>query len=259
MGKPKKSLHGHNHFISSLALSEDSKKLISGSWDKTARLWDIPTYTSLKILAGHEKDVLTVGFGKGERIIFTGSMDKTLKYWNTQGEMKYNNSSFRGWVTCMINFSTGKEHFMAVGCMDGDVRILNQEYTVVRVIEGGEYGVTALSVSLEGDFLFVAYKNGTVKLFSLATAGEEKDQEKQLIETNVDINAIAFESKQFAIVALGTSAGLQILQVKSKKVVYENEFIKSPCISLCYDKTKEYLFAGHADGKIRVYKISSNQ
>ena len=240
-------------------MSSDSKKLISGSWDKTARLWDIPTYTSQNILAQHTKDVLTVGFSQNERVIFTGSMDKTLKYWNTQGQMKFSNSSFRGWITCMVNFNRGKEQFMAVGCMDGDVRILDHEFSIIRIIEGGDYGVTSLSASDEGDFLFVAYKNGTVKLFSLATSNEGKDQEKQVIESNVDINTIAFESKQFAIIALGTSTGLQILNVKDKKSIYENEFIKSPCISLCYDQTKEYLFAGHADGKIRVYKINTNQ
>ena len=39
VGKPLRSLHGHNHFVSSLALNSDSTKLISGSWDKTIRLW----------------------------------------------------------------------------------------------------------------------------------------------------------------------------------------------------------------------------
>ena len=43
VGKPLRSLHGHNHFVSSLALNSDSTKLISGSWDKTIRLWDVPS------------------------------------------------------------------------------------------------------------------------------------------------------------------------------------------------------------------------
>ena len=77
VGLPNKSLHGHNHFVSSLALNSTSNKLISGSWDKTARLWDIPTFTTQKILAQHSKDVLAVSFSQNERVIFTGAMDKT--------------------------------------------------------------------------------------------------------------------------------------------------------------------------------------
>ena len=194
VGLPNKSLHGHNHFVSSLALNSTSNKLISGSWDKTARLWDIPTFTTQKILAQHSKDVLAVSFSQNERVIFTGAMDKTLKYWNTQGEMKHSNSAFKGWVTSIVNINKGKEHYMAVGCMDGDVSILDHEYSIIRTIKGEEYGVTSLSASDEGDFLFVGYKNGVVKLFALANDPQGEDVLKQTIETNVDVNAISFNS-----------------------------------------------------------------
>ena len=86
VGKPLKSLHGHNHFVSSLALNSDSTKLVSGSWDKTIRLWDVPTSKSEKIFKGHTKDVLCIAFSHDERLIFSGGMDDTLKYWNTKGE-----------------------------------------------------------------------------------------------------------------------------------------------------------------------------
>ena len=259
VGLPNKSLHGHNHFVSSLALNSTSNKLISGSWDKTARLWDIPTFTTQKILAQHSKDVLAVSFSQNERVIFTGAMDRTLKYWNTQGEMKHSNSAFKGWVTSIVNINKGKEHYMAVGCMDGDVSILDHEYSIIRTIKGEEYGVTSLSASDEGDFLFVGYKNGVVKLFALANDPQGEDVLKQTIETNVDVNAISFNSSHFAIVALGTSAGLQIRNVKKGTIAYENKDIKSPCLSLAYDESKKYLFAGHADGTIRVYTIENAQ
>ena len=257
VGKPIKSLHGHNHFISSLALSSDSKKLISGSWDKTARLWDLPTYTSQRILAGHTKDVLAVSFSENERVIFTGSMDKSLKYWNTQGVMKYSSSAFKGWITCIANFRKEKELFMAVGCMDGDVRILDHDYTIIRTIPGEGYGVTSISPSDEGDFIFVSYKNGVVKLFSVATGPDQTDVEKQKFEINVDVNAVNFQSCYFGIIALGTSTGIQFRSVKTKELLYSNENIpSSACLSICYDSSKKYVFAGHADGTIRVYQIS---
>ena len=258
VGNPKKSLHGHNHFVSSLALNSTSNKLISGSWDKTARLWDLPTFTTQKILAQHSKDVLAVAFSQNERVIFTGAMDKTLKYWNTQGEMKHSNSAFKGWVTSIANINKGKEHYMAVGCMDGDVSILDHEYSIVRTIKGEEYGVTALSASDEGDFLFVAYKNGAVKLFALAD-GNGEDQQKQKIETNVDVNAVNFSSAHFSLVALGTSKGLEIRNVKKGDLLFENPKVTSPCLSLAYDASKKYLFAGHADGTIRVYSIVNSE
>ena len=115
VGKPLKSLHGHNHFVSSLALNSDSTKLVSGSWDKTIRLWDVPTSKSEKIFKGHTKDVLCIAFSHDERLIFSGGMDNTLKYWNTKGELRFDNNQFRGWVSCILNIQKGKSNYIAVG------------------------------------------------------------------------------------------------------------------------------------------------
>ena len=236
MGKPYKSLHGHNHFVSSLALNSDNTKLVSGSWDKTIRLWDIPSSKSDLIFKGHTKDVLSVAFSHDERLIFSGSMDNSLKYWNTKGELRYDNNQFGGWVSCILNISKGKTK-----------------------IPGGEYAVTSLSTDDDGDFLFIAYKDGTVKVWNIeeAASGKEEENIKQTIETGVDINAILFESKFFEIFAIGTSKGLQIRKVKGeKKPVFQDNV--GACLSLCYDKSKDYLFAGYADGTIRVYKTSNS-
>ena len=34
-------LEGHSHYISSVVFSHDGQFLATGSWDKTARLWDV--------------------------------------------------------------------------------------------------------------------------------------------------------------------------------------------------------------------------
>ena len=231
VGKPLRSLHGHNHFVSSLALNSDSTKLISGSWDKTIRLW---------------------GFSQDERLIFSGGMDNTLKYWNTKGELKYENNQFRGWVSCILNISKQKTFYIAVGSWDGSVKILNKDYEVQREIQGGEYAVTSLSTDDKGDYLFVAYKNGTIKVINIEEGSE--NESKSTIETGIDINAILFESKFFQIFALGTSKGLQIRRIKGKKKPEFEDNENGACLSLAYNKSKEYLFAGFADGTIKVYK-----
>ena len=257
VGKPLKSLHGHNHFISSLVLSSDSKKLVSASWDKTARLWDLPTYSTQRIFKGHNKDLLAVTFSHDERLIFTGSMDNTLKYWNNQGEEKWS-TNFKGWISCILNIKKGKEHYMAVGSWDSSVTIFGSEYNSLRKIEGNDYAVTSISCDDEGEFLFIAYKDGTVKVWSFA--GEDNnDICKQTFETNTDINVVNFQSEYFQVYAIGTSRGIQVRKIKredkGKEVIYEKDFNGSPCLSIAYDKTKKYMFAGFGDGTIRVFEV----
>merc|ERR1711910_225290 len=40
-GVPKRCLTGHNHFVSDVVMSSDGQFALSGSWDKTLRLWDL--------------------------------------------------------------------------------------------------------------------------------------------------------------------------------------------------------------------------
>lgn len=82
--------------------------MVSGSWDKTIRLWDVQTSKSDLIFKGHTKDVLSVAFSHDERLIFSGSMDNTLKYWNTKGDLRFDNTQFRGWVSSILNIKKGK-------------------------------------------------------------------------------------------------------------------------------------------------------
>ena len=85
----------------------------------------------------------------------------------------------------MTNIKRGEKCSMAVGCMDGDVQIFDNEYSLIRTIEGEKQGVTSLSVTKEGDFIFIACKNNIIKLFQLGSNKKEKDQEKIKIKSLV--------------------------------------------------------------------------
>src|SRR4051812_11059143 len=81
-GRLRRRLSGHHGPISCLAVSADGRLALSGSFDGTARLWDLVAQTSPRVLAQHAGAVGAVGFSPaGEPI--TGGEDGQLFAWDT--------------------------------------------------------------------------------------------------------------------------------------------------------------------------------
>jgi WD40 repeat protein len=68
--------------IFSLAFSPDGKRLATGCWDNTAKVWDAATGKELATLRGHTDRVMNVAFSSDGRLLATASMDNTAKVWD---------------------------------------------------------------------------------------------------------------------------------------------------------------------------------
>jgi WD40 repeat protein len=65
----------------SVAFSSDGKSIVSGSEDKTIRLWDINGNPIGEPLRGHQAAVSSVAFSPDRQLIVSGSHDKTVRLW----------------------------------------------------------------------------------------------------------------------------------------------------------------------------------
>merc|ERR1712085_207462 len=104
VGYARKSLGGHSEPVASCTLSSDGQFALSGSWDKTMRLYDLNTGATVRTFQGHTKDVNSVAFSGDTRQIVSGSRDKTLKLWNTLAECKYTitEEMHTDWVSSVV-------------------------------------------------------------------------------------------------------------------------------------------------------------
>lgn len=79
-----RTLSGHTKEVEAVALSSDGRRALSGSWDKTLKVWDVESGQCLHILSGHTGKVGTVVFSADGRRALSGSADQTLKAWDVE-------------------------------------------------------------------------------------------------------------------------------------------------------------------------------
>jgi len=77
-------LSGHTSHVNSVAFASDGTFLVSGSLDRTIKLWDIQTGGVIKTLYGHIEGVNSVAISPDQTTIASASNDGAVHLWNVQ-------------------------------------------------------------------------------------------------------------------------------------------------------------------------------
>ena len=63
-------------------------KVATGSFDHTAKLWNVDNGDCISTYTGHEMEIVCLQFDPMSTQLLTGSMDKTAKLWNIETEQE---------------------------------------------------------------------------------------------------------------------------------------------------------------------------
>jgi WD40 repeat protein len=100
------TLAGHTSLVWTAAFGPDGSTLVTGSWDRAARIWDLATKTTRHVLGGHRDKVMVVDVSPDGALVVTVASDDAdeVHVWDTAtGQLRFTpvsggESARPGWV-----------------------------------------------------------------------------------------------------------------------------------------------------------------
>ncbi|MCP4350476.1 MAG: hypothetical protein GY795_33825 [Desulfobacterales bacterium] len=266
-GELVKRIAGHQNLVFNLeflnlhySFSEENPYLVSGSYDRTLRLWDVESGVTLRVYQGHEAGIVdvTVFPISTPKLpqIFTASNDGTVRRW--KAELPYlRRVSLPNEPASAAICPDGLT--VAVGFADGTLQLysLSNGALVWENKKTHNDVIQRLAFNHDGSLLASGSFDNTAKIWKVIGSQLEK---LQTLEGHTNaIHAVAFspDSHTLATASYDGQIGLFTIGTDEKRFIEKahDGYVESAC----FDLTGKYLLScGNQDCATRLWKIKDH-
>jgi WD40 repeat protein len=114
-----KTLDGHADVVNAIATSSNNQLLISGSNDKTARIWDLKAGKQIRVLPVDCWKVTAVAFSDDSKYAITGCNDGSVKVWEVETGKLISSIEGKGNYVKDVAFTKNKMNVLVASMLRG--------------------------------------------------------------------------------------------------------------------------------------------
>lgn len=157
---------GHKDQVFGIAFSPDGKVVVTGSLDRTIKLWDAGTGKEIKTLAGHNDQVLAVAVSPNGQLLASGSSDRTVKLWSMPSDDPTHVFAHADEVNALALSPDGK--LLAGAAKDGTITLWNPaDGKQLAQLKGHGGAVRSLAFNVTSKILASTGADGTLRFWEL--------------------------------------------------------------------------------------------
>ena len=254
MGQLIQRFTGHKGRISEngLKFSHSGKQFVSGSYDKTVRVWNVETGDNLAVLKGHVDDVESVIFSSDDSLLASSSTDKTIRIWDTQNYESLH--TLQGHINNVLDIRFIHNDSMLVsGSRDSTLRVWDiQSGVAMKVLQGHTAAINGVDV--KGDHIFSAGFDGTIRRWSSKLSHQQHYKDVEYVPVST-----ALVLSQHASLIGSKKGQLQLIDLESTEVLWSEAAAHKGRIERIHVSTDEQyaLTIGHKDKMLKLWQIEN--
>ena len=164
-----RTFEGHLQYVESVFLSADGRYALSGSRDKTLKLWEVASGQCLRTFEGHTDSVTSVFLSADGCYALSGSTDHTLRLWEVSSGHCLR--TFEGHTNAVTSvFLSADGRYALSGSTDHTLRLWEvSSGHCLRTFEGHTNAVTSVFLSADGRYALSGSWDQTLRLWEVSS------------------------------------------------------------------------------------------
>lgn len=248
-----KTLTGHNHSVWSTAISHDGQTLVSGSEDKTIKVWDLPTGKLRYTLKGHTDTVRSLTLSADGKTLASSSGDKTIRLWNLHtGKLIRTLRGHSSTVWSVAISNDGKT--LVSGSDDDTIKVWNLHTGQLRRILFGHSGpVFSVALSPDEKTFATGGSDRTIKVWDLQTG--------KLLRTlqghSDSVRFVVFSPDGQRLASSSWDKTIRIWDLRNGRLLYTLEGHTARVVALAFSADSQTLASASIDKCINIWSLQT--
>jgi len=252
------TLRGHTEGITAIALSPDSRYLVSSSYDQTLRVWQLSTGRPLRVLTGHSGPVYSVAISPDGRWVASGGEDHTVRLWNLQNGRLIR--TLGGWMgghslaVLTVVFHPDRKRLVTGGA-DQTLRFWQfDQGKELRCLTGYADGVTGVAISPDGLVLVSSSLEKSLKIRQMGSGRLVRSHRE-----SYHILTLLFNSDGSRLFTGNSDHQIRAWDLEAGAVVQTYSGHQAPVSAIALSTNRRTLFSGSAKGVIKGWSVGSGR